>query len=66
VLFWCIGWILSIVSIVFGIIALNKVKNGTGKGKVMAIVGIVFAALTFVVWAVLLVAIRHSGTLTPK
>jgi hypothetical protein len=59
VMFWCIGWILAIVSIVFGVIALNKVKNGTGKGKGMAIAGIICAALSFVAWASILIAFRN-------
>jgi hypothetical protein len=49
------------VSIVFGVIALNKIKNGTAKGKGMAIAGIVCAALSFVAWAGIFVAFRNSG-----
>lgn len=43
-----IGSFLTIPTIVFAVIALVMVKNGTGKGKVMAIISLVLVAVAMV------------------
>lgn len=43
-----IGSFLTIPTIIFAVIALVMVKNGTGKGKVMAIISLVLVAVAMV------------------
>ena len=42
-----VGWILVILALVFGILALIKIKKGEASGKNMAIAGLFSEALVF-------------------
>ena len=54
---FCFGFVLSIIAIVLGIVALNQVQQTKQKGKEMAISGIVIGAVGVVATGVLWLSI---------
>ena len=52
-----IGWLISMVGVVLGFIALNQIKQTGQSGRGMAIAGIVIGSLMFVLGLILLLSI---------
>jgi hypothetical protein len=61
--FWCgfIGLPLGIAGVVLGLMAMNKVKQGTGSGRGMALAGLVCGGLAVVLSIVWIVVVFASG-----
>lgn len=63
-LFWCffVGIPVGIAAVVLGVVALNKVKAGTGGGRGLALAGVVTGGVAILVSVVLVVAVVATGT----
>ena len=55
------GVVLGIAAVITGIIALNKVKDGSGEGKGMAMAGVICGAVSILLGIVLIVVIFAFG-----
>ncbi len=62
-MFWCafIGVPVGIAAVVLGVVALNKVKAGTGGGRGLALAGVITGGLAILVSVVLVVAAVATG-----
>jgi hypothetical protein len=62
-MFWCafIGVPVGIAAVVLGVVALNKVKAGTGGGRGLALAGVITGGLAILVSVVLVVAAIATG-----
>jgi hypothetical protein len=62
-MFWCafIGVPVGIAAVVLGVVALNKVKAGTGGGRGLALAGVITGGVAILVSVVLVVAAIATG-----
>lgn len=62
-MFWCafVGVPVGIAAVVLGVVALNKVKAGTGGGRGLALAGVITGGVAILVSVVLVVAAIATG-----